>query len=70
VGGRGSFEQNKQPVNQTQVRGYESSGLEGMYGDGHDDGYSRTGLSCWAAVYQQRTKLTSMNIYMLPQLEK
>jgi hypothetical protein len=32
-----------------------------MYGDEHDDGYSQTGGSYCAAVYQQRTELTSTN---------
>jgi hypothetical protein len=46
-----------------QVREYESPGLGGMYGDEHDDGYSQTGGSYCAAVYQQRPELTSTNYF-------
>jgi hypothetical protein len=54
------LKQNKQPVNQTQIREYESPGLWGMYGDEHDDVYSQTGISYWTAVYQQHKELTSL----------
>ena len=48
-----------------QVREYGSPGLGGMYGDEHDDGYSQTGGSYCAAVYQQRPELTRMNYFNL-----
>ncbi len=44
-----------------QVREYGSPGLLGMYGDEHDDGYSRKGNSYWGAVYQVRVEFASMN---------